>query len=319
MSDHDDRDDALSRQDDAQGQFTAGDATQGSEHGETVDLTLLQADDALLDALGSADPDVSGPLGDDQLNSLLLSWRHEVDAQPMAELVDTETAVHVVAAARSSKLSKRKRFLVPMTSAAAVLVIAFSVVGMAARSAQPGDTLWGVTQVLYSTHAQSVETAASLRQQLDRTRSMINSGNTADAQAMLAKVSKSLNNVQGEDGKAQLVALHDQLLAQLNNPGQTTTTTPARKHATTSVPSQGQSQQRGPDTRSSTAPSPTVAPSPPETSTSPTSPSSPSSPTTPPPSSPSSPTSAPGTGHSSSTGGSPNISKDTASIPPSGN
>ena len=43
------------------------------------DLSAVQADDRLLDALGSATPGAAGSLVDDELNALLLAWRNEVE------------------------------------------------------------------------------------------------------------------------------------------------------------------------------------------------------------------------------------------------
>jgi len=47
------------------------------------ELSAVQADDRLLDALGSATPGATGALVDDELNALLLAWRYEVEAAPI--------------------------------------------------------------------------------------------------------------------------------------------------------------------------------------------------------------------------------------------
>ena len=43
------------------------------------DLSPVQADDRLLDALGSATPNAAGSLVEDELNALLLAWRNEIE------------------------------------------------------------------------------------------------------------------------------------------------------------------------------------------------------------------------------------------------
>lgn len=66
------------------------------------DLSAVQADDLLLDYLGSALPSTAGHLVDDELNALLVAWRGEVEAADMPELVDTETAIAVIARAATT-------------------------------------------------------------------------------------------------------------------------------------------------------------------------------------------------------------------------
>jgi hypothetical protein len=74
------------------------------------DLANLCADDALLDALGGRVIPAAEVLVDDELNGLLWAWRREVDAEPMAVLVDTEQAVALLAQTRPvTRLSLRAR------------------------------------------------------------------------------------------------------------------------------------------------------------------------------------------------------------------
>lgn len=75
------------------------------------DLAGIRADDVLLDALGGRDGDQPESLVDDELNALLLAWRREVDRPPMGELVDTETAVATIAAARPALRTRIRRAL----------------------------------------------------------------------------------------------------------------------------------------------------------------------------------------------------------------
>lgn len=61
------------------------------------DLSAVQADDKLLDALGSATPAAAGSLVDDELNALMLAWRNEIDSVDPGDLVDLDTAVATIA------------------------------------------------------------------------------------------------------------------------------------------------------------------------------------------------------------------------------
>lgn len=227
------------------------------------DLSAVQADDKLLDALGSATPGAAGSLVDDELNALLLAWRNEVETEPFTELVDTDTAIATIQAARPQPVS-RHRFLIPLASAAAVLAIAFTGVSLVARDAQPGDTLWGLTQVLYSEHAKSIEAAAIINTDLESARLALREGKVDEAREKLNKVEASLGSVSTADGKAQLEEKHKELEKQLDTNTSTappTTTTPKpTKPPKSSEPSVAPS-------TSSTPPSTTAPSTPPSSET----------------------------------------------------
>ncbi|MER5263270.1 anti-sigma-D factor RsdA [Actinosynnema sp. NPDC002837] len=194
------------------------------------DLAGIRADDALLDVLGGRDGDQPDSLVDDELNALLLAWRREVDRPPMGELVDTDTAVATIAAARTQPRA-RQRLLIPLAAAAAVLAIAFTGMSLVARDAEPGDALWGLTRVLYSEHARSVEAAVAVRTDLDTARAALRDGRYSEARDALLKAGESLPSVSPDDGKDDLAQKHESLLEEL------TSTTPSPNTPTTVGPS----------------------------------------------------------------------------------
>jgi hypothetical protein len=228
------------------------------------DLSAVQADDRLLDALGSATPGAAGSLVDDELNALLLAWRNEVETAPFGELVDTETAIATIQAARPQPVS-RHRFLIPLASAAAVLAIAFTGVSLVARDAQPGDALWGLTRVLYSEHAKSIEAAAIVRSDLDSARLALREGKVTEAREKLNKVEAGLGSVSTADGKAQLEEKHAELEKELN-------TSPTSPPATTSPVTQPTEPTKPSTPSSSPSSTPTTTTTPPTSSTSETPP-----------------------------------------------
>ena len=193
-----------------------------SEAEFAADLSAVQADDALLDALGGSDPALADGLGDQELNALLVAWRRDIDSEPLAELVDVDTAVRTVTTAslakRHSSSGRRRRLLVPVAVAAAVLAIAFTGTGLAARSAEPGDTLWGLAKVLYSDHTRSVEAAANAKLDLEKANLAIAGGNLDAARQALQDAQAALSQVSDEDNRDQLMEQHRQLAAQLQNP-----------------------------------------------------------------------------------------------------
>lgn len=220
------------------------------------DLAGIRADDALLDALGGRDGEPSESLVDDELNALLLAWRHEVDSPPMGELVDTETAVATIAAARPQPQG-RHRFLIPLATAAAVLAIAFTGMSLVARDAQPGDALWGLTRVLYSEHARSVEAAVAVRDDLDTARAALRDGRYSEARDALIAAGEILPSVSPDDGKDDLAQKHESLLQELTSttpsPNTPTTVDPSTTHALPST--------------SASVPSPTLSTTPEPTTT----------------------------------------------------
>lgn len=238
-----------------QGEAADDDYGDGMAHDHWNDLAAIAADDALLDALGGADPAVSGPLAEDKLNALLLAWRRDVDAHPIGEVVDIQAAAHAISVGQ--RPAHRSRLLVPLASAAAVLAIAFAAVGVAAHAAKPGDALWGLTRVLYADHANSVEAAASVRSELDKATIALQSGRIADAQTALAKANAVLPSVAVEDGRPALHATKEKLLQELS----TTTpspSTPVSAPSMTSTPPSSAS-------AATTMPSPSSTPSTPST------------------------------------------------------
>jgi uncharacterized membrane protein YgcG len=187
-----------------------------------VDLAAMQADDTLLDILGSG-----GTLGDasDELTRVLAAWRREVDAEPVGELVDTDTALAVIRAARQPG-PRRNPVFGSIAAAAAVLVIASSAVGLVAKSAQPGDHLWGVTHVLYSDYARSVETAAAVRTELNEANTALRENKPDKARASLQRVQQQLPVIGETEGRTDLTARHRELEQILKGPPEDGSVTP---------------------------------------------------------------------------------------------
>lgn len=262
----------------------------GRDNGDQVDVDLsqLRADDALLDALGGADPKLADQLGEAELNALLLSWSREVDGEPMPELVSVDTAVTTITTA--AKISKRergghkRRLLIPVAAAASVLVIAFGGASVAAKEALPGDTLWGLTQVLYADKANSVAASFEVKAEFQQARQAIMVGQLDTARAALDQAKVTLESVRDEENHDELIRQHEQLMTQLresdgtagdDEESTTTTTEPtSSSSSTSSEPSSSTSQppliEPAPESSESSSPSSTSSeePDPSETSSS---------------------------------------------------
>ena len=198
---------------------------------DALDMVALQADDELVTAVGTrqvASRGVAGPPfapppgGDDRLVSLLAAWRDEIDAEPIPELVDLDTAVAaVVAGARADELAARRRKtarlrqLAPLAAAAAIIVATVTGVGLGSQNAMPGDTLWPVQKVVNPERAQSVEAKIEVESRLQNVRAALAKGDTVAAAHELDEIRTQIPAVRGQEGLPLLLQEQEFLAAKL--------------------------------------------------------------------------------------------------------
>lgn len=177
---------------------------------EPIDLVAVQADDELISALAAgmtvSSPGVGGYDADDQVVAMLAAWRSEVDAEPLPEMLDLDTATATVLAA-SRPPARRTRHLVPLAAAAAMIVFTIGGVSIGASEARPGDTLWDVSKVLYSERAESVEAVGRAEVSIDQAKSALARGDSAGAAQILAETDDELGVIRPEEGLAELADL----------------------------------------------------------------------------------------------------------------
>jgi hypothetical protein len=177
---------------------------------EPLDLVAVQADDELINALSAgmmvSSPGRGGYDADDTVVAMLAAWKAEVDAEPVPQLLDLDTAVAAVESGRVRKPSSRRRHLIPLAGAAALLVFSIGGVSIGAQSASPGDALFPVTQVLYKDAANSKVAAAEVQQRIQQVNAKLASGDTAGAQQDLQALAPLLEQVRPEEGKTYLAA-----------------------------------------------------------------------------------------------------------------
>jgi anti-sigma-D factor RsdA-like protein len=209
------------------------------ELAEPIDLVAVQADDELINALAAgmsvSAPGVSGYDADDRVAAILAAWKADVDAEPIPELVDVDTAVSTVLAARPR--SGRTRHLVPVAAAAAFIVLAIGGVSVTSYNAQPDDVLWGVSKVLYSERAESVEAAARVEERIANAKDALAAGQPQRAAQELAQAEADLSVVRPQEGQGELAEAQDFLEAkaaetpqgQPVNPASPLSTQPSRE------------------------------------------------------------------------------------------
>ncbi|WP_165922415.1 anti-sigma-D factor RsdA [Pseudonocardia endophytica] len=162
-----------------------------------LDLIELQADDELINALSSgltvSGPGRQGYDADDHLVAMLSAWRADVDAEPMPQLVEPDVAAEALAPQRRSR---RVSYLRPVIAAVAVAACGLGVLSVSAHEAQPGDSLWGLSKVLYAERAEQVQAASDLRTGIDRVNAKLASGDTIGAQQDLDAMGPLLAKVE---------------------------------------------------------------------------------------------------------------------------
>jgi hypothetical protein len=178
---------------------------------EPVDLVAVQADDELINALAAgmsvSAPGVGGYDADDRVAAILAAWKADVDATPIPELVDLDTAVSTVVAARPR--SGRARHLVPVAAAAAFLVLAVGGLSVTSYNAQPDDALWGISKVLYAERAESVEAAARVEEHIANAKQALAAGQPVLAAQELARAEDDLAVVRPQEGQGELAEAQD--------------------------------------------------------------------------------------------------------------
>jgi len=206
---------------------------------EPVDLVAVQADDELINALAAgmsvSSPGLGGYDADDRVAAILAAWKADVDARPIPDLVDVDKAVSTVLAARPP--SGRTRHLVPVAAAAAFLVLAIGGVSVTSYNAQPNDALWGVSKVLYSERAESVEAAARVEERIANAKDALAAGQPVLAAQELAHAEDDLATVRPQEGQDELAEAQDFLQAkaaetppgQKVNPASPLATQPSRQ------------------------------------------------------------------------------------------
>jgi hypothetical protein len=188
------------------------------------DLTRIAADDEFLDAIavGGADlrsvfahaggattgsfPTFDASLGHRPigLGPLLVTWRSELQERPLPPLPVLAARPMLAPADRSRRRSLRS--LISVGAAICALLMASTAVG--AHSAQPGQPLWGLSQVLWSEHANSVEARVNVEAAFSMAKKAIDAGNPAKARELLKGLDGEVDKVLPVDGRA---ALHENL------------------------------------------------------------------------------------------------------------
>jgi len=173
---------------------------------EPLDLVAVQADDEFINSLAGgltvSAPGYGGYDADDQVAAMLAAWKADVDADPIPE-IDLDAATAAVLAGR--RPSGRARHLVPVASAAALIVVAITGVSIGAYDSRPGDALFSISKVLYQEEAASYEALDTVAQSQEKAKRALAVGDKDAAAAAVSEGQAAAGTVLAEHGRGEVV------------------------------------------------------------------------------------------------------------------
>ena len=218
------------------------DAWEASELGRPIDVESLRADDELIESFRAAviraprsGEASAGRDPEAELRAMLSAWVVDVRPETVATTALPNAPVQLTAASRvadeavpvpvGSITAARHRAAHPpryarrFAVAASLIVLLGSGLAVGAWDAQPGGTLWPVAKVFYVERAKSVQAATDVNADLQRARTALDQGRTADAAAAIATVVATLDKVGPAQGHDRLAQRNQELVVALNDPG----------------------------------------------------------------------------------------------------
>lgn len=183
--------------------------------GDDTDLLALRATDRYFDFLAAGQT----PTGRDdvapELTSLFTEWRASVGEAPIpltptldsllvlsGDVPAPQPAAHGETTADVIDITKHRRFsswrreaVRAVSGAAAFLIVAAGGLTIAIQSAGLNDPLWSVNQALFTSNANDIELATYLNQDIDRARSLMDSGQSQEALQVLDRVQTRIDGI----------------------------------------------------------------------------------------------------------------------------
>ncbi|CAM3209777.1 hypothetical protein BST27_21285 [Mycobacterium intermedium] len=235
-------------------------------------LDELTHTDLLLDALAERADVRLGDPDDDALATLLGEWRDDVRWPPANTLVLKDQAI----AALEDGLAERRRTRRGMAAVGSVAatVLALSGFGAVVADARPGDALYGLHAMLFSEpRVNDDQIELSAKAELAKVEQMIAQGQWDQAHTQLAEVSSTLQGVNDDNRKQNLLNEVNQLNTKVDRRdpnAQAPQTAPlvppsAPQSTPTSVPTVSPTTTPQDGVTLSTTPSPSASPSSPST------------------------------------------------------
>ncbi|MEU8896947.1 anti-sigma-D factor RsdA [Nocardia sp. NPDC048505] len=199
------------------GPYAEGNGNEGGP----VDIAAVRRDDALIEAISSNGPVQTDSEQEYQLATLLADWRAELLAPPLPSSPDLDTVVAAVnqeigsrKAAGVGRNSRHLRLVRPLLGTAAAMALVFGGITAFSYSAEPGNPLWKVKEVVFSEQAQTTVVNRA-DGQLGEAEQALQQSNPTQAAAQLNKAKEALTQVSDEGKKAELESNWKQLVEEL--------------------------------------------------------------------------------------------------------
>lgn len=187
-----------------------------------VDIAAVRRDDALIDAISGDGPVTTDSSEEYQLATLLASWRAEIVEEPLPGGPDLDAVVAAVnqeIGARQTRVNVARRshlrLVRPLMGAAAAVALIFGGMTAFSYSAQPGDPLWRVKEVVFSQQAQTT-IAQRADNALSEAQTLLEQKRPEEAKALLASSRNTATQVDDQKRRNELEERWNQLWAQLS-------------------------------------------------------------------------------------------------------
>jgi hypothetical protein len=178
-----------------------------------VDIVAVRRDDALIDAIAADGAVETDSAQEYQLATLLANWRSEIVDEPLSAGPDLDDIVEAVSqeiGARQARVEAGKRrhlrLVRPLMGAAAAIALIAGGMTAFSYSAQPGDPLWKVKEVVFSEQAQAT-IANTANEQMLQAQDLIDQGQPEQAKPLLNSARTNATQL-SDDGRRQALTNH---------------------------------------------------------------------------------------------------------------
>jgi hypothetical protein len=196
------------------------------DDGTPVDIAAVRRDDALIDAISGDGPVETQSTEEYELATMLAGWRAEILADPLPAGPDFDEVVAAVnrelgarealAAQPPSRSKGQLRLIRPLAGAAALIAAAIGGAATVSYSAEPGDALWGVKEVVFSEQAESTMARLDTSSSLQRAEELIAEGDTEAANELLRSAEARSSGVKDTGQRNELGDWMQRLTEEMN-------------------------------------------------------------------------------------------------------
>lgn len=193
-----------------------GDPLADEMRDQPFDLAAVQRDDALIDALSGGGTVPTTSAEEYRLATLLAGWRAEIVEPdlPAGPTLD-EVAAAVDAELARSREPRRPalRLLRPVAGAAAAIAVVMAGATVFSYNAEPGDPLWRIKEVVFTERANSTVASIDTTNNLQEAERRMRAGDARGAMAELESASQRVGAIHDADKRDELNAWRDRLMA----------------------------------------------------------------------------------------------------------